>query len=183
MCDFDVTSSCDVISPDHFVRGFYNSSFRRCRPNFLVLQKEYKILVHILSTYKKLEQSTHWIIQKKWCKDFTFGSDCTVSPNQPVYIDVVVVVVVVDFIYSRWSNRQSLLKGTYWRKKKRRKGQKIEIWEGRINWLNHYGMNYNTELEKLYTAINVANCKRNELRINKKKIEERLFESWLWKCW
>ena len=57
------------------------------------------------------------------------------------------VVVVVDFIYSRWSNRQSLLKGTYWRKKKRRKGQKIEIWEGRINWLNHYGMNYNTELE------------------------------------
>ena len=58
-----------------------------------------------------------------------------------------VVVVVVDFIYSRWSNRQSLLKGTYWRKKKRRKGQKIEIWEGRINWLNHYGMNYNTELE------------------------------------
>ena len=62
-------------------------------------------------------------------------------------IVVVVVVVVVDFIYSRWSNRQSLLKGTYWRKKKRRKGQKIEIWEGRINWLNHYGMNYNTELE------------------------------------
>ena len=35
-------------------------------------------------------------------------------------------------------------------------------------------MNYNAELEKLYTAINVANCKRNELRINKKKIEERL---------
>ena len=32
-------------------------------------------------------------------------------------------------------------------------------------------MNYNAELEKLYTAINVANCKRNELRINKKKIE------------
>ena len=91
---------------------------------------------------------------------------------------VVVVVVVVDFIYSRWSNRQSLLKGTYWREKKRRKGQKIEIWEGRINSLNHYGMNYNAELEKLYTAINVANCKRNELRINKKKVEERLFESW-----
>ena len=44
-------------------------------------------------------------------------------------------------------------------------------------------MKYNTELEKLYTAINVANCKRNELRINKKKIKERLFESWLWKCW
>ena len=60
---------------------------------------------------------------------------------------VVVVVVVVDFIYSRWSNRQSLLKGTYWIKKKGRKGQKREIWEGRINWLNHYGMNYNTELE------------------------------------
>ena len=59
----------------------------------------------------------------------------------------VVVVVVVDFICSRWSNRQSLLKGTYWRRKKRRKGQKIEIWVGRINWLNHYGMNYNTELE------------------------------------
>ena len=59
MCDFDVTSSCDVISPDHFVRGFYNSSFRRCRPNFLVLQMEYKILVHILSIYKKLEQSTN----------------------------------------------------------------------------------------------------------------------------
>ena len=70
---------CDVISPDHFVRGFYNSSFRRCRPNFLVLQKEYKILVHYLSIYEKLEQSTHWIIQKKWGKDFTFGSDCTVS--------------------------------------------------------------------------------------------------------
>ena len=28
--DFDVTGFCDVISPDHFVRGFYNSSFRRC---------------------------------------------------------------------------------------------------------------------------------------------------------
>ena len=38
--------------------------------------------------------------------------------------EVVVVVVVVDFIYSRWSNRQSLLKGTYWRKKKRRKRTK-----------------------------------------------------------
>ena len=48
VCEFDVTSSCDVISPDHFVRGFYNSSFRRCRPKFLVLQKEYKILVHNL---------------------------------------------------------------------------------------------------------------------------------------
>ena len=79
LCDFDVTSSCDVISPDHFVRGFYNSSFRRCRPNFLVLQKEYKILVHNLSICEKLEQSTHWIIQKKWGKDFTFGSDCTVE--------------------------------------------------------------------------------------------------------
>ena len=67
----------------HFSRSlctrFYNISFRRCRPNFLVLQKEYKILVHILSTYKKLEQSTHWIIQKKWGKHFTFGSDCTVE--------------------------------------------------------------------------------------------------------
>ena len=80
LCDFNVTSSCDVISPDHFVRGFYNSSFRRCRPNFLVLQKEYKILVHNLSIYVKLEQSTHWIIQKKCGKDFTFGSDCTVVP-------------------------------------------------------------------------------------------------------
>ena len=82
MCDFDVTSSCDVISPDHFVRGFYNSSFRRCRPNFFVLQKEYKILVHNLFIYEKLEQSTHWIIQKKWGKDFTFGSDCTVAERK-----------------------------------------------------------------------------------------------------
>ena len=79
--DFDVTGSCDVISPDHFVRGFYNSSFRRCRLNFLVLQKEYKILVHNLSIYEKLEQSTQWIIQKKWGKDFTFGGDCTVAEN------------------------------------------------------------------------------------------------------
>ena len=47
--------------------------------NFLVLQKEYKILVHNLSIYEKLEQSTQWIIQKKWGKDFTFGSDCTVE--------------------------------------------------------------------------------------------------------
>ena len=54
---------------------FITASFRRCRPNFLVLQKEYKILVHNLSIYEKLEQSTHWIIQKKWGKDFTFGSD------------------------------------------------------------------------------------------------------------
>ena len=77
--DFDITSSCDVISPDHFVRGFYNSSFRRCGPNFLVLQKEYKILEHNLSICEKLEQSTHWIIQKKWAKDFTFGGDCTVE--------------------------------------------------------------------------------------------------------
>ena len=68
MCDFDVTSSFDVISPDHFVRGFYNSSFRRRRPNFLVLQMEFKILVHILSTYKKLEQSINWIIQKSGAK-------------------------------------------------------------------------------------------------------------------
>ena len=50
------------------VRGFYNSSFRRCRPNFLVLEKEYKILVHNLSMYEKLEQSTHWIIQKSGAK-------------------------------------------------------------------------------------------------------------------
>ena len=46
--------------------------------NFLVLQKDLKNLVHNLSVYEKLEQSTQWIIQKKWGKDFTFGSDCTV---------------------------------------------------------------------------------------------------------
>ena len=34
VCDFDVTGSCDVISPDHFVRGFYYSSFRRCVTEF-----------------------------------------------------------------------------------------------------------------------------------------------------
>ena len=68
------------VSDRHLRRyPLHNSSFRRCRPNFLVLQKEYKILVHILSTYKKLEQSTNRIIQKKWGKDFTFGSDCTVA--------------------------------------------------------------------------------------------------------
>ena len=81
MCDFDVTGSCDVISPDHFVRGFYYSSFRRCGLNFLVLQKDNKILVHNLSIHEKLEQSTHWNILKNWGKDFTFGSGCTVSPR------------------------------------------------------------------------------------------------------
>ena len=50
--------------------------------NFLVLEKDYKILVHNLSIYEKVEQSTHWIIQKKWGKDFTFGSDCTVLPTK-----------------------------------------------------------------------------------------------------
>ena len=79
VCDFDVTGSCDVISPDHFVRGFYYSSFRRCGLNFLVLQKDNKILVHNLSIHEKLEQSTHWNILKKWGKDFTFGSGCTVT--------------------------------------------------------------------------------------------------------
>ena len=81
VCDFDVTGSCDVISPDHFVRGFYYSSFRRCGLNFLVLQKENKILVHNLSIHEKLEQSTHWNILKKWGKDFTFGSGCTVRSH------------------------------------------------------------------------------------------------------
>ena len=78
VCDFDVTGSCDVISPDHFVRGFYYSSYRRCGLIFLVLQKDNKILVHNLSIHEKLEQSTHWNILKKWGKDFTFGSGCTV---------------------------------------------------------------------------------------------------------
>ena len=78
MCDFDVTGSCDVISPDHFVRGFYYSSYRRCGLNFSVLQKDNKILVHNLSIHEKLEQSTHWNILKKSGKDFTFGSGCTV---------------------------------------------------------------------------------------------------------
>ena len=64
VCDFDVTGSCDVISPDHFVRGFYYSSFRRCGLNFLVLQKNNKIFAHNLSIHKKLEQSTHWNILK-----------------------------------------------------------------------------------------------------------------------
>ena len=68
MCDFDVTGSCDVISPDHFVRGFYYSSFRRCGLNFLVLQKDNKILVHNLSIHEKLEQSTHWNILKNGAK-------------------------------------------------------------------------------------------------------------------
>ena len=78
VCDFDVTGSCDVISPDHFVQGFYYSSFRRCGLNFLVLQKDSKILVHSLSIHKKLERSTHWNIIKKWGNGFTFGSSCTV---------------------------------------------------------------------------------------------------------
>ena len=94
-------SSCDVISLDHFVRGFYNSSFRRCRPNFLVLQKEYTILVHILSTYKKLEQSTHWIIQKKWGKDFTFDSDCTVEVALVLYV---LLVLRLGRFVSLWIN-------------------------------------------------------------------------------
>ena len=81
VCDIDVTGSCDVISPDHFVRGFYYSSFRRCGLNFFVLQKDNKILVHNLSIHKKLEQSTNWNIFKKWGKDFTFGSGCTVTPQ------------------------------------------------------------------------------------------------------
>ena len=80
VCDFDVTGSCDVISPDHFVRGFYYSSFRRCGLNFSVLQKDNKFLVHNLSIHEKLEQSTRWNILKKWGKDFTFGSGCTVGP-------------------------------------------------------------------------------------------------------
>ena len=50
--------------------------------NFLVLQMDYKILVHNLSIYEKVEQSTPWIVQKKWGEDFTFGSDCTVSTKQ-----------------------------------------------------------------------------------------------------
>ena len=29
-----------------------------------------------------MEQSTQWIIQKKWGKDFTFGSDCTVPSSR-----------------------------------------------------------------------------------------------------
>ena len=84
VCDFDVTGSCDVISPDHFVRRFYFSSFRRCGLNLLVLQKDNKILVHNLSIHEKLEQSTHWNILKKWGKDFTFGSGCTVNVKTPV---------------------------------------------------------------------------------------------------
>ena len=60
------------------MRGFYYSSFRRCGLNFFVLQKDNKILVHNLSIHKKLEQSTNWNIFKKWGKDFTFGSGCTV---------------------------------------------------------------------------------------------------------
>ena len=90
------------------------------------------------------ERCTGWSQCAQLTVDFTSSHPFSLMK---ISKKVVVVVVVVDFIYSRWSNRQSLLKGTYWRKKKRRKGQKIEIWEGRINWLNHYGMNYNTELE------------------------------------
>ena len=63
--DVDVTGSCDVISSDHFVRGFSPSSFRRCRRNFLVLKKGHKTLIHNLSTDEKLGQSTHWIMAKK----------------------------------------------------------------------------------------------------------------------
>ena len=87
VCDFDVTGSCDVISPDHFVRGFYYSSFRRCGLNFLVLQKDNEILVHNVSIHEKLEQSTHWNILKKWGKDFTFGSGCTVGRGAPQTIN------------------------------------------------------------------------------------------------
>ena len=104
--------------------------------------------------------------------------------KKDIIVVVVVVVVVVDFWFIVGDPTDKVYsKGPTEERRKGEKGQKIEIWEDRINWLNHYGMNYNAELEKLYTAINVANCKRNELRINKKKIEERLFESWLWKCW
>ena len=53
---------------------------------FLVLQKDYKISVHNLCIYEKVEQSTHWIIQKKWGKDFTFGNDCTVCKSSATRI-------------------------------------------------------------------------------------------------
>ena len=108
VCDFDVTGSCDVISPDHFVRGFYYSSYRRCGLNFLVLQKDSKILVHNLSIHEKLEQSTHWNILKKWGKDFTFGSGCTVPRCSPSNSKIVVCVVCAAEL-SSISERQSIL--------------------------------------------------------------------------
>ena len=104
---FDVTGSCNVISPDHFVRGFYYSSFRRCGLNFLVLQKDNKILVHNLSIHEKLEQSTHWNILKVG-KDFTFGSGCTVLerskedsswPRKPLR-------TWLEFQWTRWATDQ-----------------------------------------------------------------------------
>ena len=103
MCDFDVTGSCDVISPDHFVRGFYYSSFRRCGLNFFVLQKDNKILVHNLSIPKKLEQSTNWNIFKKWGKDFTFGSGCTVHHIRCIQRDTLNLdICPVPTYVARW---------------------------------------------------------------------------------
>ena len=53
--------------------------------------------------YEKLEQSTHWIIQKSWGKDFTFGSDCTVcrSPVTCVYRDLGISQTVEGCVRSR----------------------------------------------------------------------------------
>ena len=52
VCDFDVTGSCDVISLDHFVRGFYDSSFRRRGLNCFGRQKNNKILVRFFLSVK-----------------------------------------------------------------------------------------------------------------------------------
>ena len=70
--------------------------------NFLVLQKDYKILVHNLSMYEKVEQSTLWIIQKKWGKDFTFGSDCTVWQSLQ-NISIIIIKVVRSRLSSQFT--------------------------------------------------------------------------------
>ena len=105
LCDFDVTG------PDHFVRGFLTALSGAVEWIFLVLQKEYKISVHDLSICEKLEQSTHWVIQKKSGKDFPFGSDCTcrisdkdeklvrdVSPSQGLLQSAIPLIPVIPVI-------------------------------------------------------------------------------------
>ena len=82
---FYVTSSCDIISRDLFLCDSSLFSVERISENIQLLSKSNQTSTLFPPTCEKWVHSKNWFLRKKFVKNFTFGSGCTVTAARCLY--------------------------------------------------------------------------------------------------
>ena len=84
ICVSYVKSSCDVISHDLFLCHSSLSSVERLNKKIQFLSKPNQTSTLLLPTCENWVHSKNWFLCKKFVKDFTFGSGCTVATTSRI---------------------------------------------------------------------------------------------------